>query len=309
MSDKSALYKDFDPDKPMNTVWTFERDENNEAIFTDVHCSHAISGDTDSCYCKFPDKFADVASDAEIVKAADTVASRVNDAYPDFLRLAFNCPPSRDDSMVSEREVVSDATLIVTKKRYAMHIIDDEGSPADKLKIMGLEIKKADTSPIVKRILHDMVRRILAGETRQDLKNAIADFEEEFYQATMKDISASNGCKTLSAAERQLRDTGDLKGVHYVARAAVFYNSLCGPSDPRVRPGDKVGVIYIKHPDSSYIGFPKDATMLPEWLDDIEIDYDTMWKKADTKITNYLKSMGWDLESVNKAKRKSLFGF
>lgn len=309
MSEKSRLYKDFDPNKTPNTIWTFETDDDGNNTFEEVVCSHAISGDTDSCYCKFPNNFTSVASEDELVKAADIIASRVNDAYPSFLERAFNCPSSRNDSMVSEREIVSDATLIVTKKRYAMHVINDEGKKVDKLKIMGLEIKKADTSPIVKEILYDMVKRILAGQSRHQLKQSIEDFKQRFFESDPHDIALPCGCKTLVKAQKQLRETGSLKGIHYVSKAAVFYNSKCGPKDAKVRAGDKVGLLYIKHGESKYIGFPRDATMLPEWLDDIVVDYDTMWKKAETKITNYLKSMGWDIATINKQRRNDMFGF
>lgn len=302
----SGKYIDFKRDEH-NIFYTFQF-EGDEISFDLYNARYISSGDSDSCYISLTKDINKKVSIEQGIEIADEVCDRVNESYPDFLEKVFNCPPERNDSMLSEREVVADKTFILTKKRYIMHVVNDEGEPCDKLKIMGVEIKKSDTSKIVKDILLDLVKRILDDATRPQLKEAIKKWKKTFFSSDMKYIGKPSGCKKLKDAYTQLEETGNLKGVHYVARAAIFYNSLCSGSDRRVRSGDQVLLVYINHPDSKYIGIPLDAEVLPDWLDDIIIDYKMNWEKADNKITNYLKAIEFDLETVNVNHKKDLFG-
>jgi DNA polymerase elongation subunit (family B) len=291
-------------EKTPNTIWCFQKD----GSFGKFVLNHAISGDSDSIYCKIPESITTGLSQDEIVQVADEVAGYVNESYPDFLARAFNCPKSRQDSMLSNREIVANAGLLLTKKRYIMRVVDDEGKKVDKLKIMGVEIIKSDTSQFTKKILMAMVNLILDGCPRSEVLSRIAEHKSSIYETPVSELATPAGCRTLLKAYKQLEEVGDLKGIHHTARSAIFYNSLCGIKDQKIRAGDKIGIVYIKHPKSKYLGFPKDAAYLPEWMDDIIIDYATHWDKTLVKITNYLESMGWDDRSMTQNLRRDLFG-
>lgn len=299
-------YVDFED---INVMWMPMLLEDGTIKTERYNVNNMIAGDTDSSYIAIPDKLTDGKSHDDIVDMVDGWCQQANSEFSSYVSAVFNCPEERLGSIAADREAVSDKSLFLTKKRYIMHIINMEGEKCDTLKIMGVEIKKSDTPPIVKEILMDLVNRILDGCTRDELKAAIADHKEKFFRAPASEIAKPSGCKTLRSAQRQLEETGDLHGVHYSARAAMFYNSMCTSHDQPVRPGDKIGLIYIDHPNSKYIGYPLDSEHLPDWFDSIIIDYNTNWKKAHKKIVNYMASLGWDVETVNKKIREDLFGF
>lgn len=251
---------------------------------------------------------SDMSTD-DVCMLADGIAGLTNEAFPDFVKFAFNTPEERKHKIQTDREIVSDKSLFLTKKRYIMHVVNDEGKPADKLKNMGTEMKKSDTPPAVKDMLAELVDIILDGKTIEDAKIRIKEMKREYQDRELREIARPMSVKGLKKYEQMIEETGSDKGTPYNVRAAMFYNSQCENRHKKIVPGDKIGILYIKNPKSKYIAFPIDINQFPEFMDDIMVDYDMMWDKAYKKIVSYMSSMGWDVESQKKEQRKSLFGF
>lgn len=247
----------------------------------------------------------------DLVLVADEIAEEVNASFPQFVKDIFNAPESRQDVVKTGREVVFDKAFFLTKKRYVIHVINDEGKPCDKLKMKGVEIKKSDCSPAVKTLLLELVTSILDGKSMEEVLDLIKTMKNEFRDRfSPQELATPISCKTLKACQDSYKITGSMKGFPYQVRAAMFYNSLCGPKDQLIYSGDKIRLLYIKGAESKYIGFPSDLEEMPEWwLKDFKIDYDTEWEKAHKKLTNYLGSMGWDIQSRKKKVAEELFGF
>lgn len=300
----SRKYEDFES---TNTVWTWT----DSGEFEKYHIDHMISGDTDSAYLRYPEQVVTGVDEDidQLVEIGDTIGELTNEAFPEFCKIAFNCPDERVDIVQTDRETVFDKALFLSKKRYILHVVDDEGMKVDKLKIMGVEIKKSNTADAVKDILMKLVNMILDGEDEKSVKKEIRNMKESYPDLDLREIATPMNCKTLKTAQDQVDATGDMKGLHYSARAALFYNSLCGEYDKKINPGEKIGLLYIRNPKSKYIGYPLDASNLPDWLYEIQIDYDTMWDKAYKTITNYLESLEWDAKSKKKKTKEKLFGF
>lgn len=266
--------------------------------------------DTDSSMVKLPDSLQGV-NEEDLILIADTVADAVNDSFPQYMQDIFNIPDSRKDVIQTGREIVFDKAFFLTKKRYIIHVIDDEGKKCDKLKIQGVEIKKSDTSTAVKTLLMELVNDILDDKSMECVLDRIRVMKEEFRDRfTPQEIATPISCRTLKKCQDSFKITGSMKGFPYQVRAAMFYNSLCGPKDQLVYSGDKIRLLYITGASSKYIGFPADLEEMPEWwLDDFKIDYNTEWDKAHKKLTNYLTAMGWDNGSRKRAAAEDIFGF
>lgn len=300
------MYNDFEQ---INHFWLPVQNVDGSVKMQEYYANFQQAGDTDSCYMGVPDVLQGIEDIDEFTDICDDIAAITNEGFNDFCKMAFNMPDSRKGSVAADREAISDKSLFLTKKRYIMHLVNMEGEKVDKLKIMGVEIIKSDTSAAVKKLLMDLVNFILDGKDMDFVLNEVSNMKSWFYEQSYRDVCIPASCKTFLAAQKTVEATGSMKGLHYSARAALFYNTQCQTNDVQVRAGDKIGIVYIKHPDSKYIGFPVDADFLPDWMDDIIIDYATMWDKAYKKLTNYLESMGWDIASRKKEVKKSLFGF
>lgn len=304
-------YIDFVGHENPNTVYCFYEDKNAPRgySFGKNVLSSIVAGDSDSAYISIPYLGEEYENAESYVEFADIVLEELNASYPPFLEFAFNCPPERNDSMLSEREVVSDKSLFLSKKRYIMHVVDSEGKRVDKLKIMGVELKKSDTSKAIKKLLMDLVLAILDGVEGDDLLSLVADMRAEFNTFQASDIAKPINVKTLKKCQDSYDITGSMKGFPYQVRAAMFWNELCGVSDKKIMPGEKVGLLYIKHPQSKYIAFPIDMTVFPDWFHELTVDYQTEWSKAHAKLENYLASIGMDVAGRKNAIKEELFGF
>ena len=277
--------------------------------FKFYHISNAIAGDSDSIILEVPESVYEKSSGIDdMVDLCDEVGQLTNEKFPDFVKLAFNCPDDRSHVITTDREIVSDKSFFASKKRYAMHVVDDEGKRVDKLKIMGLEIKKANTAKAVKDFLKNMVEMVLDGYEREDIIEEKDKFKEQFYNMTIAEISEPMPTTSLKKYMDSYEMTGSMKGFPYHVRAAIYYNSLCGNKDRQIFLGEKFFVCRIKSLESDYIGLPVDTNTYPEFVDDVVIDYDAMWKKAEKKITNYMEALGWDSKSMIEQKATDLFG-
>lgn len=299
------MYEDF---KETNLIWTWKKSENGY-FYDKYFVDGMIFGDTDSGGFRLPELVAETEDIDLICEFADTVGKLANESFPDFVKNVFNCPEERQHIIQTDREVVSDKSLFLTKKRYIMHMVDKEGVRIDKLKIMGVEIKKSGTSVFLKQALIDLVNKILDGESREQVHKWSVNLRKELENAQIKDIYTPISTKTLKKCQNIYDMTGDMKGFPWQVRAAMFYNSLCGDKDQTIKPGDKVGIIYIKHHKSKYIALPIDAVCLPDWVDKIVVDYNTTWNKIYKKIVNYITVLGWDYQTRKEELQKDLFGF
>lgn len=297
----SKKYEDF---SETNHIWCFDIVDDD---FKFIKLNNLCAGDTDSGYFDISKKFSDYPID-EIVEVADDVVREVDRKFPEFLKLAFNCPEDRLRSVRTEREVVSDRSFFATKKRYAMHIVDDEGKRVDKMKIMGLEVKKSDTSKAAKRFLRKCIDMIIDGCSREELLDYKNEFKREFFTLGISEIGVPMPATKLTKYTNELKCSGSMKGFPYHYRAALFYNFMCGPEDREVYAGEKFYVCNIKNPDSKYIALPVALNKMPSFIDEVIIDYEAMWKKTDKKISNYMESLGWDLKSRMEKQAASLFG-
>ena len=302
------MYEDFNnPDKP-NSVWGWVKD-GEEWKWSYEHLEFVCAGDTDSAMFNAETLFPPDSDEDDVVFVSDEIGSMVNQTFPDFCKFAFNVPDDRKDTIQTDREVVFDKALFLSKKRYIMSIVNNEGQKVNKLKIQGVEIKKSDTSKAVKEMLVELVNMILDGKEMDDVLLRIREMKVEYRELPLSDIVTPCNTKTLSKVNKTFEATGSLKGCHYSAKAAFHWNRMKTPQDQEVYAGQKVGLVYVKHKDFNCIGYPIDLQTLPDWFIQIPIDYDTMWSKANKKLTNYLASMGWDIESRKETARKELFGF
>lgn len=301
---------DFEDFSSTNVVagWVYDQD-NDTWSWEIVDLNNLIAGDTDSGMFALGEKLSDSLSVEETIDIADTIGTMTNESFPSFCMHAFNCPASRKDVVQTDREIVSDKSIFISKKRYAMHVVDSEGKRVDKMKIMGLEVKKSDTSVATKRFLMELLMMMVDGKDRESIIKRIDEMEIEFETLPATEIAKPINVKTLKKCQDIFDMTGDDKGFPYQVRAAMFWNSMCSNKDKKILPGEKIGLVYIRHPKSKYIGFPVDMTTFPEWFDEIIIDHKTEWSKVSKKLENYLASMGWDIAGYRDSVKKELFGF
>lgn len=278
-------------------------------VYGEVETEHALYGDTDSVVLDLSVFHSSDCDIDDVVKTADYIGENLNSSFPEFLTNVFNIDPENTGIIQTAREIVADSMCLYGRKMYAMRVKDDEGSRVNKMEIKGLAIKRTDTPVVVQNFLEETVKMLMDHKTFEYVSEQILKFKDYYHTLGMEDIGRPTGIKSLAEYERRYEEQGHDKAFPYHVRASMFYNSLCGPSDAKIRSGDKIKIIYIHHPDSKYVAIPSDAAVLPDFLNEFDIDWKTQWEKAESKITAFLKPIGYDRQSRQSSKVNELFEF
>lgn len=265
-----------------------------------------IYGDTDSTYFK---THTDNVADA--IRVADRVGELVNKSFPKFMRDTFLCNEEFDDIIQTGREIVSDRGIFVDKKRYFLHIIDDDGDTVDKIKVMGLDTKKTTLPKEVSKVLNSYIERFLKGEGWNDISNDIVDFKEQIRTTTdLMSIGLPKGVKKVEEYTRNYEVYGEGTRLPGHVAASIFYN-LCLEhfKDKQSLPivsGMKIKVFYLnrKYGKFKSIAIPVDIEQVPSWFEtEFTINRDMHIERlVDKPLGNIIKAVGMDVPS-----KQSLF--
>lgn len=280
-----------------------------------------VYSDTDSVYYKM----INAKNKEEAIAEADRVGQIVNESFVPFMEEAFFCTEGYKDKIAAAREVVGDKAIFQVKKKYVIHVVDDEGKPSDKLKAMGSDIKKSDTPKYIQKFLSDVIRKILVeGYDYKKIEKFINDFRKEFRSIEGNDlikIGKVVGCNKLEDymnEYKQIEHAGKgrvkLPGnVRPVINHNIQLEMRGDKESPVINAGDKVRLFYLKKNEYNYksIAIPSDASSFPPWFfDSFDVSLDMMEEKLiDDKIDLIFKSIGWEVPTEQSASFNSMFDF
>jgi len=289
-----------------------------------------IYGDTDSCYFSaWPTLRREVEegrmewSKETCIQLYDSIAEQVNISFPVFMEQAFHVPREMGEVIRGGREVVASKGLFITKKRYAVMIIDKEGKRADvngkpgKVKAMGLDLKRSDTPKVIQDFLSDLLNDVLTGVQREEIVEKIRTFKYAFKERPAWEKGSPkrvNNLTKYSAAEAKEGKTNMPGHV----RAAMNWNTMRKMHGDKyslqVVDGMKTIVCKLKSNALGWtsIGYPTDEQRLPQWFVDLPFDDSQMEATVvDQKVDNLLGVLEWDLASSTNTENTytSLFDF
>jgi len=289
-----------------------------------------IYGDTDSCYfTAWPVLKKEVEegrmewSKETAIALYDSIAEQVNASFPGFMEQAFHCPREMGALIAAGRELVADRGLFITKKRYAVNIIDLEGKRLDvegkkgKTKAMGLDLKRSDTPKVIQDFLLEILNSTLHGATREAIIERIREFKYEFMERPGWEKGSPKRVNNLTkyAAEEARLGKANMPG-H--VRAAMNWNQMRRMNGDnysmQIVDGMKTIVCKLKSNALGWtsIGYPTDEQRLPEWFKELPFDDGLMEATVvDQKVDNLLGVLEWALASATNTENTftSLFAF
>lgn len=292
----------------VNEILTGDYNPSGEAI---------IYGDTDSSYFS---TFAE--NEEEAVMIADRVGDLVSESFNKFVENAFLVNLEYNDIVKCGREIVSDRGIFVDKKRYILHLVDNEGDKVDKMKIMGLELKKTTLPKEVSTKLSSFVERLLKGESWDDVAKSIVDYRKELGNSIKTDplkIGLPKGVKGVEEYTRELKLNPDTVRLPGHVAASILYNSCRDQfNDKESMPivsGMKIKVFYLKNKVDRFksIALPTDTETIPEWfieqfvpIIDIEAQLERL---VDKPLQHIFKAIGRETPSEQTLIVDSLLDF
>lgn len=276
------------------------------------HSETIVYGDTDSTYFETG---ADNKDDA--IKIANYIASKVNKSYKKFMQDAFLCQPGFDSRISCSREVVTGRGIFVDKKRYILHIIDVEGKPTDKMKIMGLDTKKTTLPKDVSKKLNGFVERYLKGEDWDTVAGDIVTYKEEILNTDdIMKIGLPKGIKGIEDYTEKYELDNDTNLPGHIAAALHFNKCLEEYKDKKsiqIRTGMKIKVFYLSRMFGRFksIAIPVDIEEVPQWFyDNFEVDREAHLERlVDNPLDNIIRAIGKETPSKQSMFVDSVLGW
>ena len=294
----------------------------------DYYGDAIVYGDTDSAYFSaYPVFKKEIdAGDLEwnkdkIIEFYDAACGEVNDSFPAYMNRAFHTTLDLGKIIAAGREIVGEAGIFITKKRYALLVFDDEGKRVDvdgkpgKIKAMGLDLKRSDTPAYMQEFLNEVLMMTLTGKPESEVIERIIEFRTEFRAMPDWQKGTPKRVNNLTNHTAIWKKTGKCGIGH--AMAAINWNRLREMNSDaysiEIVDGMKTIVCKLKKNPMGItsIGYPTDEQRLPQWFKDLPFDTDAMEEAIITKkIDNLLGVMKWDLSAAEaKNTFASLFEF
>lgn len=281
-----------------------------------------IGGDTDSNYFSIGEQcFKDANPDfvytkQNVVDYINNLTKIVDASFFQAVKDRFHVDDEHADIMHCAREIIGQYGLYVKKKRYAIMVYEDEGHRLDvdgkpgKMKIRGLQTQRADMPKAVKKLLKDMLVKVLTGGQEKDLQQMIVDFTktewnvEPWKKGTPKPVNKlkqymeklKEGCDGMTAQKTTIPSQ---------VRGAINWNNLIdyyGDTQTKKFMGGEKCLMCKLLPNNMLkmdvvcIPIDIDPTTIPQWFKDLPFDVErTDEAVINTTIDSIFGILNWNL--------------
>ena len=221
---------------------------------------------------------------------------------------------TNDSRFIFKRECIADVAVFLQKKRYVMHILDDEGIKEDKFKYTGVEVVRTTMPNSIKPYARQIIETMLSTKSLKNTNKLLNETYEIFKTLTPEEISFVMGVKNYDKYASQCNGFNVSKGTPIHVKSAYFYNMMLdklntGNKYEQISSGDKVRYMYVQQPNKfgvSTIGFKYDY---PEELADIfKPDYEKMFAKILFEaVKRFYDNVGWVIRKPSDNVQTELF--
>lgn len=282
-------------------------------------CKHSITkyGDTDSLYVSITPILKELNlslkdEEGNINPKVHEIVNEIDEhVNKEILEWARKDLFSIDPRYVFKREVISDVGIFLQKKRYILHVIDDEGVPTDKFKYVGVEVVRSTTSKKVKTFIKHVTETALLTQDIKQANQAYRESYEKFKELNPNDIASRTTINNLEKYTAGASLYKYNKGTPSHVKGAIAYNLLIkelklDDKYEAVQSGLKVKKLYC---DKNKYGLDAITYVsdLPSEID-VKVNWDKMFSKLVTQpIERLYLAIGWVLPEIGKETQTDLF--
>ena len=278
-----------------------------------------IYNDTDSSYIsidRIMDRVGDDFSTDGIVaqsayEQAQSVEDHLNEEITKWSATALN---SKDSRFVFKRECMSDVGVFLQKKRYVLHVLDDEGIPVNKYKYTGVEVVRSTIPAPVKPYIKKIIETMMSTESRSETNDVFLKAYDTFKSLPIEDYSFVMGISDYDKYATRCNGFVTAKGMPAHVKAAYHYNMLLekiGLSGiyEAIDTGDKVRYFYVNQPNKYGIKAVAYKYYYPDEFKKIfEPDVEKMFEKIIYSIIErFYESVKWKLNKPSAQVQTDLF--
>lgn len=142
------------------------------------------------------------------------------------------------------------------KRRYAQHIVDQEGIKRDDTVMMGLDIMKSNFPPYFRNFGEELIKSILFGKKKEDVDKFVMDFKNSMQTIEWIKLLKPTGLKKLDEYIERKPMAGELFSKLKLkcpvnTKAAIIANDMIRHKNkqkqyPEFTIGDKMYIAYLK---------------------------------------------------------------
>jgi DNA polymerase elongation subunit (family B) len=273
-------------------------------------------GDTDSLYISIDPilqkkqipLLIDEQINPEVYQIVDKIDKHVNTEILEWARKELF---SIDPRYVFKREVISDVAVFLQKKRYILHVLDEEGIPTNKFKYTGVELVRSTTPKKVKAFIEDITKKALLTQDRSAANEVYRNSYQQFKALHPNDVAARTSINNLEkyAQGASLYKFKNATPSH--VKGAIAYNILikeCKIDDKYepVQTGQKVKKLYCAKNKYGLDAITYVSELPAEF--GISVDWDKMFSKLVSQpIERLYEAIGWSLPEIGKEVQTDLF--
>lgn len=221
---------------------------------------------------------------------------------------------SLDSRITFKREAIGDVGLFLQKKRYVLHVLDEENIPCDKFKYTGVEIARTTMPAPIKPLAKKIVEIMLTTQNQQKTSEAVDEAYETFKSLSVSEISFVTGLKGYEKYASRCEGFKTVKSMPLHVKAAYMHNVLLktfgiDKKYEKIASGDKIRYFYVKQPNRYGINAIAYKYYYPEEFASIfEPDHDMMFEKIIySAVERFYEAVNWNLKRPGESSQCDLF--
>jgi len=234
-------------------------------------------------------------------RVAEDIANYADRGIAEWHREKWNC---LNPAVGFKREVLAPEGVFVAPKMYALHVLDDEGVPCDKITYHGLAVVRSSTPAAVKPMIKDLMDTLIKTQSRNIVIDKAIKYWEQYQRMPVYEKAVTIGLNNINKFGQMATRGKDgylipAKSTPRQVVCALRYNdmlSIFGLKNKytSLKEGDKMKLMYIKPNKFGLNSFGYYDVIPNEFKNDIVIDDAKMFMKTVWScIDGCFERVGW----------------
>jgi len=277
-------------------------------------------GDTDSLYItiapvlkKFGKKLVNDSGEVsqDTYEIVQLLEAELNTKIKDWAVRTCNI---KDPRFVFKRETICNSGLFLEKKRYILHVLDDEGlkpSSEKEIKYTGVEVVSIKIPKKVKPLIKEISKIMLKTRDKKQTDAAYKKAYEEYLKLDVEDIATPTGINNYEKYEA--KSNGLSMGLHTPGHVsgAITYNYLLREFNlsqkyELIESGDDIKTFYVEKNKYAV----KNIAFKDRYPKEFGIDVDKVLmfnKNVTPAVERLYEVVGWRISNPTKETEVDLF--
>jgi DNA polymerase elongation subunit (family B) len=287
---------------------------------TDKELEEAIIyNDTDSSYVSIKSLFKTGLSftdgDNKITQDTHNIVQNIEDHLNAKIKIwGVKNLNSKDCRFVFKRESIGDVGLFLQKKRYVLHVLDDEGITCNKFKYTGVEVVRTTMPNAIKPYAKKIIETMLTTKSQADTNKVLNETYEIFKGLPIQDVAFVMGLKGYDKYAVKCSDFDTTKSMPLHVKSSYYHNLLLDKLKlekkyEKLSSGEKVRYLYVETPNKYMIESIAFKNEFPEEFNQyFKIDYDKMFDKILFQaIERFYEAVNWRIRKPKDNVQTELF--